>query len=234
MLDKISPSILGVKDVRHLLDKLDKLKTKRLVIGEMHVDIMDGKFVKNKFEPSITLMLELGSRGYIPEVHLMVEEETLETEIIKAIRLGSKKIWIHVELENAERYLNIVNNLNNQEQNKSVAIGLAINPDTDIEEIEYFKDKIDSVLLMSVFPGRSGQKFLNRSYKRIKELRKIIGENIEIVVDGGINRWNIKKVLKVGANKVVLGHYLTGNMFTLKGKLKWIKRSVMKMKNKEQ
>lgn len=232
MLSKISPSILGAKDVKVFLDKLEILKNKKIEVNDIHIDVMDGVFVKNQRSLNQTIMIDLLNRGYNTEVHLMVDEETLENEIMKSIRYGAKKIWIHVELEDSERYLNIINALNNKNGEKTVEIGLSINPDTSIEKLLLLKNKVDSILVMSVIPGKGGQKFLNSTYKKIRKIRKEIPD-VEIVVDGGINKKNVKKVFKCGADKVVLGHYLTANTRSLKRKLKWLKRNIKKCYGKQ-
>ncbi len=225
MLEKISPSILGVKDFETFLNKLDELKEKGNVVRDIHFDVMDGEFVNSKRDLHTSLMIDLLERGYSPEVHLMVSER-LEDEIMKAIKYGAKKIWIHSELEEVERYLNIVNGLNKKDEFDYVSIGLAINPDTGIDNIVILKDKIDSVLVMSVNPGKGGQKYIESSYEKIKRLRETL-ENVEIVVDGGINGSNIKKVFKSGADKVVMGHYLTENVKHMENKLMWIKKHIL-------
>lgn len=226
MLNKISISLLGVKDTKSFLDKLVNLRGKDLDIRDIHVDVMDGEFVKSKNVLHTAVMIDLVVRGYSPEVHLMVGDN-LEAEIEKAIEYEAKKIWIHVELEDAERYLNIVKKLDEKDELAEVSIGLAINPETSIQKVVMLKDKIDSVLVMSVHPGKGGQKFIKKTYSKIKELRESLGD-VEIVVDGGINRWNINKVFKSGADKVVLGHYLTGNLGSLKRRLNWIKKHTVK------
>lgn len=226
MLEKISVSILGVKDSESFLGELDSLKEKDLGIGAIHVDVMDGEFVENIAPMHTGLMEEFADRGYELEVHLMVGEKSLENEIIKAIKYEAKKIWIHVEIEDAEKYINIINGINRKAEFEYISIGLAINPDTPIQNVAILKDKIDSVLVMSVFPGKGGQKYIEGSYEKIKSIRELLGD-IEIVVDGGINEKNIKKVLESGADKVVMGHALTGNIKHMKKKLLWIKKHIV-------
>jgi len=226
MLEKITMSILGVKDLEPFLSELDSLKEKDLEIGAIHIDVMDGEFVENKALMHTGLMEKLAEGGYRLEVHLMVGKKSLEEEMIKAIKYGADKIWIHVEVEDAEKYINIVNGINRKAEFKYISIGLAINPDTPIQNVAILKDKIDSVLVMSVFPGKGGQKYIESSYEKIKSIRGLLGD-IEIVVDGGINEKNIKKVLESGADKVVMGHALTSNINHMDKKLMWIKKHIV-------
>lgn len=220
MLNRISPSMLGVKDFKRFFDKLDILKEKDLVVETIHIDVMDGEFVNNKLEMHTASMIELGLRGYKPEVHLMVDDDNLDVEIEKAIEYEATKIWIHAEIEDVERYLNIIRKLDEKDDLAQISVGLAINPDTPIDKVVLLKEKIYSVLVMSVHPGKGGQKFITKTYDKIRLLREALG-NIEIVVDGGINKSNINKVIESGADRVVIGKYLTGNLYYLKGRLNW-------------
>lgn len=226
MLNRISPSILGVKDFKLFLNKLDSLKEKDLEVETIHIDVMDGEFVKNKNDMHTGFMIELGVRGYKPEVHLMVDDENLEKEIEKAIEYEATKIWIHVEVEDAEIYLNVIRKLDEKDDEAKVSIGLVINPDTDIDKVVLLKDKIGSVLVMSVYPGKGGQKFITKTYDKIKRLRAALGD-IEIVVDGGINKSNVNKVIQAGADRVIIGKYLTGSLFHLKGRLNWFAKNTI-------
>ena len=226
-VSKVSPSLLSVKDVKLFLDKLDSLKEKDLSVETIHIDVMDGEFVSETRILHTALMIELEERGYLTEVHLMVKGEKLESQIDEAVRYNASKIWIHVELEDAERYLNIFRNLETNDAAAKFSMGLAINPETDIDKLVLLKDKIDSILVMSVHPGKGGQKLISKSFTKIKKIREAVGDNIEIVVDGGINRWNIQKIFKCGASKVVVGKYLCKNLGRMKSKLAWIKKHIV-------
>ena len=95
-------------------------------------------------------------------------------------------------------------------KNKNIKVGLAINPDTDVEVIEPFLDKIDLVLVMSVVPGKGGQSFIESSLDKIRKIRNL-NKNIVISVDGGINNTNIEKIKEAGASMCVVGSYITNN-----------------------
>ena len=91
----------------------------------------------------------------------------------------------------------------------------ASNPNTNINELTPFLDKIDLVLVMSVIPGKCGQSFIESSIDKIKQIRKL-NSNIIISVDGGINNTNIQKIKEAGASMCVVGSYITNNDELLK------------------
>ena len=115
---------------------------------------------------------------------------------------GADIITIHPEAtDNLIESINLIRKLNKK-------IGVSLNPDTKLSVIENILDKIDLVLIMSVFPGFGGQKFMPEVVEKIKNLKKIKEEkkfNFDIEVDGGINFENNKIVIEAGANILVSG-----------------------------
>jgi len=194
---QISPSILSAN-----FSQLGS-EIKRLEDGGadmIHVDVMDGHFVPNlTIGPPVIKAL----RNYtkLPfDVHLMI------TPVHKYIKdyanAGADIITIHPEATD-----NLVNSVNHIKELKK-KIGISLNPDTEINIISHLLDQIDLVLIMSVFPGFGGQKFIPNVLDKIKELKKIKDEknlNFDIEVDGGINFDNSKLVIEAGANILVSG-----------------------------
>ena len=89
-----------------------------------------------------------------------------------------------------------------------VRVGISLNPGTSLSSLEYLLDEVDMILLMTVNPGFGGQKYIESSTRKIRELREMLVRNnkdIDIEVDGGITRDNIRTVLDAGANVVVMG-----------------------------
>ncbi|SVC93445.1 uncharacterized protein METZ01_LOCUS346299, partial [marine metagenome] len=134
------------------------------------------------------------------DVHLMI------TPVHKYIKdyanAGADIITIHPEATD-----NLVNSINHIKELKK-KVGVSLNPDTEIDVIINLLDQIDLVLIMSVFPGFGGQKFIPEVVKKIEELNKIKMEKnlkYDIEVDGGINFSNSKIVLNAGANILVSG-----------------------------
>ena len=194
---KISPSILSA-DFSKLGEEIQNLEKAEADL--IHIDVMDGHFV-----PNITIGPEVISklRKYtsLPfDVHLMISP--VDNFIKNFADAGADIITIHPEAtENLSESINHIKKLNKK-------VGLSLNPDTDIKKIINYLNQIDIVLIMSVFPGFGGQKFIPEIVTKIKELDKIKKENnliFDIEVDGGINFSNYKIVLEAGANILVSG-----------------------------
>ena len=194
---KISPSILSA-DFSRLREEI-----KRLEMGGadmIHVDVMDGHFVPNLTigPPIIKTLRNCSALPF--DVHLMI------TPVHKYIKdyadAGADIITIHPEAtNNLESSINLIKKLNKK-------IGLSLNPDTPIKIIEKFLSSIDLVLVMSVYPGFGGQKFIPDVVDKIKELKSIKEKSnlkFDIEVDGGIDFKNSKLVVEAGANILVSG-----------------------------
>jgi len=180
---KISVSFLSSKDVIN-----DLLYLEATDVDFIHVDVMDGKFVKNKNLP----FRILDRMSYVLkkrlDVHLMVKEPKKYIE--KYATLNSEYITIHVELpkEKIEESIELI-------KSYGIKCGLAVNPDTDLNLLKDYLNEIDMILIMSVMPGYGGQEFIKETINRIEELKKMIGKKkIVINVDGGINDKTVKNV----------------------------------------
>lgn len=185
---KIAGSFLKVQD------DIKKIKELEKYTDQIHFDIMDGIFTENK-----TNIKEINIKKDI-DIHLMVID--VKKYVDKVLKFNPKYITFHLEIDN------IIENINYIKE-KNIKVGLAINPETDIEKIYKYLDKIDLVLLMSVKPGKGGQKFIDITEKlnKIYNYRKENNLSFIIEVDGGINNETIKKVKK--ADIVVCGSYIT-------------------------
>ncbi len=169
----------------------------------IHWDIMDGNFV-----PSITFGAgivaahrELTNLPFY--VHLMVENP--EHHLQNFADAGADTIIIHPEsCKHLHRNLSMILDLGKK-------AGVALNPSTNIECIQYCVDLLSMVLVMTVNPGASGQKFIDSQLKKIKQLREMLPSSVEICVDGGINPETITKCIKNGADSAVSGAYIFQN-----------------------
>ena len=194
---KISPSILSA-DFSQLGKEIKKLEEGGADL--IHVDVMDGHFVPNlTIGPPVIRALRKYTK--LPfDVHLMISP--VHKYIKDFANAGSDIITIHPEAtKDLKKSIMHIKELNKK-------VGVSLNPNTEINVIESQLNNIDLVLIMSVFPGFGGQKFIPEIIDKIKKLKKIKEEknyNFEIEVDGGINFSNYKEVLSAGANILVSG-----------------------------
>jgi len=194
---QISPSILSA-DFSQLGNEIKRLEEGGADL--IHVDVMDGHFVPNLTigPPVIKALRKYSTLPF--DVHLMISP--VHKYIKDYAEAGADIITIHPETtDNLDSSVNLIKKLNKK-------IGLSLNPDTQIDVIKKFLPSIDLVLIMSVYPGFGGQKFIPEVIDKIKELKNIKEkQNIkfDIEVDGGIDFDNAKLVVKAGANILVSG-----------------------------
>ncbi len=162
-----------------------------------HVDVMDGTFVPNLgIGLDMTASLRKHSDKFF-DVHLMIVQP--ERYIERFIKAGADGVSFHIEAtEKAEECIRMIRSAGKR-------VGIAINPDTPIDRIKPYLDKIDMALLMTVFPGYGGQKYITDVNEKIRALRAIVGEDFDIQVDGGVNASTIAMAKEAGANVFVAG-----------------------------
>ena len=194
---QISPSILSA-DFSQLSNEIKKLEEGGADL--IHVDVMDGHFVPNlTIGPPVIKALRKYTK--LPfDVHLMISP--VNKFIKNFADAGSDIITIHPEAtKDLKESINLIKELDKK-------VGVSLNPNTEINIIESQLNNIDLVLIMSVFPGFGGQKFIAETIKKIKDLKEIKDKNnysFDIEVDGGINFSNSKEVINAGANILVSG-----------------------------
>lgn len=199
---EVSTSILNVREGEESATffELEAAKT-----DYFHIDVMDGKFVeKDTYKKMFEYASYIKRISNLPlDVHLMVEnvDEALED----FLSLEPNIITFH--LEACKEKEDIMKKIKYIKDN-NCKVGIAIKPNTKIEEIYEFLPYIHMCLIMTVEPGKGGQTFLSEMLKKIEELKKYLEkENIEIdiEVDGGINLKTAPKVKEAGANILVAG-----------------------------
>jgi len=194
---QISPSILSA-DFSQLGVEIKKLEEGGADM--IHVDVMDGHFVPNLTigPPVIKALRKKCNLKF--DVHLMISP--VHKYIQSYADAGADIITIHPEAtDNLEASILRIRELNKK-------VGVSLNPESKIDLITNFIDKIDLILIMSVNPGFGGQKFMPEVLEKIKELKKIQNEknlDFDIEIDGGINFDNCKDAIDAGANILVSG-----------------------------
>lgn len=197
---KISTSILSVKDnLKSAIDILNNTNT-----DYIHLDIMDGMFVQNSTWHVSDLINILQDNHKPLDIHLMVNDVKGYIDEFKI--LNPTYITFHLEaIDNINEMINYLKSL-------GIKVGIAIKPNTQVEEIYKYLPFIDMVLVMSVNPGMGGQQFMLPSIDKVnnlKEYRMNNNLNYLINVDGGINNNTIKLVRN--ADIAVSGSYITNN-----------------------
>ena len=204
-MSDVSVSILSVdkENATHIFYNLETARPEYF-----HIDVMDGKFVKNN---NLELMKDYATTishiSNIPlDVHLMVEN--VEEIMDEYMDLLPDRITFHIEaISDSERIFNIIDEL----KSNGIKIGIAIKPNTKIEEIKPYLNYIHQVLVMTVEPGKGGQKLIPETLEKIKELRSFVDDNgidIDIEADGGINKETAEEVRNAGTDVLVSGAFI--------------------------
>tara|TARA_B100001248_G_scaffold118555_1_gene88637 strand:- start:12301 stop:12960 length:660 start_codon:yes stop_codon:yes gene_type:complete len=194
---QISPSILSA-DFSQLAAEIKRLEEGGADM--IHVDVMDGHFVPNlTIGPPVIKALRKHCKLMF-DVHLMISP--VHKYIKDYSDSGADIITFHPEAtENMKDTISLIKSLNKK-------VGVSLNPDSEINKISNYLNDIDLVLVMSVFPGFGGQKFIPEVLNKIKILKELKDKNnykFDIEVDGGVNFSNSKDILKAGANILVSG-----------------------------
>lgn len=171
----------------------------------VHIDVMDGIFV-----PNITFGFKMikdirPHTDLVFDTHLMIDKPSRYVE--RFVNAGSQYVTFHLEAES-----DIVGTIS-LIKGAGCKCGLAINPDTDVDKLIPYIDKLDMVLIMTVFPGFGGQKFIDGSLERIaraKALVKRYGPQALVEVDGGVTVDNAAAVIAAGADVLVAGSAVFG------------------------
>lgn len=199
---KISTSILGVNEENSIKTFYDLEVAKT---DYYHIDVMDGKFVEQNTEKKMyTFTNEIKQMTSLPlDVHLMVEN--IKENIDRYLAFEPEIITFHLEVckdkEEVKKHIKYL-------QENGIKCGISIKPQTKVEDIYEFLPYMYLCLIMTVEPGKGGQKLIPETVEKVKQLKKYIEENkldTFIEVDGGINQETADKVKSAGADILVAG-----------------------------
>jgi ribulose-phosphate 3-epimerase len=192
---KIAPSILSA-DFAALGEDIARVEAAGADL--LHVDVMDGRFVPNlTIGPVVVAAIKKRTRLPL-DVHLMIVEP--ERYLADFARAGADLLTVHAEAcPHLDRTLTQIREL-------GARAGVALNPATPPEVLEYVLDDLDLVLVMSVNPGFGGQKFIPEAYRKIRRLRTMLGTRaVEVSVDGGVKLEHARPLAAEGASVLVAG-----------------------------
>ena len=195
---KVIPTIFAL-DKKSFDIKLEKLKFAQII----HIDFMDGKFVSNKSVELNDIEIISDYKNIEFELHLMAYEP--EQYIGKIKRLGIKRVLI--QFEAFETDTELIYSLECF-KDKEIEVFLVINPGTELEDVYSYFDDVKGIMLMSVWPGKEGQKFIENTLNRIKEVKNKYPK-YTVQIDGGINDENASKIINSGADILSIGSYIS-------------------------
>ena len=164
----------------------------------LHLDVMDGVFVPN-ITFGMPMVKALKTRNILPlDVHLMITKP--EKYVSQFCDCGADIVTFHPDAsDDVAGALKII-------KDKGVKCGLVLNPDKPLELVIPYLDDIDVLLIMSVYAGFGGQKFIPESLDKLKQAKKLIeGKNVLLEVDGGVDETNAKDILACGVDIMVAG-----------------------------
>jgi ribulose-phosphate 3-epimerase len=196
---EVAPSILSA-DFARLADEIAVIESADVKM--VHLDVMDGHFVPNiTIGPPVIAKLREHSRLAF-DSHLMISEPDKYIEAFA--KAGVNNITFHIEVtEDPLRMIDRIRKL-------GCTAGITLNPETPVESIEKVAPQCDMVLVMTVHPGFGGQEFMDEAARKVIRVREVVGPDVRIEVDGGIDSETTPIVVSYGADTLVAGSAIFG------------------------
>jgi ribulose-phosphate 3-epimerase len=196
---RIAPSVLSA-DFARLKDEIQRIEAAGAEI--LHLDVMDGHFVPNiSFGVPVIEKLRPISKLFF-DTHLMITDPVKYAEPFA--KAGSDLLTFHIEV--APDPMAVADHV----RSVGVRVGVTLNPGTPVSALRPVIGAVDLVLVMSVWPGFGGQKFIESSLDKLRELRTLLRADQRLEIDGGIGRPTIKSVVRAGADTLVAGSAIFG------------------------
>ena len=192
---EVVPSILS-SDFAELANEITEIESAHVKM--VHLDVMDGHFVPNiTIGPPVVSKLRQHS-SLVFDCHLMISEPAKYIE--RFAEAGANHITFHIEVtDEPEAIIERLREL-------GCTAGICLNPETEVESIEGVAKLCDMVLVMTVHPGFGAQEFMPEAAKKVVKVRELVGPDIRVEVDGGIDAETAPEVVSYGADTLVAGH----------------------------
>jgi ribulose-phosphate 3-epimerase len=192
---EVAPSILSA-DFARLADEIAEIESAG--VNMVHLDVMDGNFVPNiTIGPPVIAKLRKVSK-LVFDAHLMIADPAKYAKAF--VDAGANHITFHIEA--ADKLEKLVDQLHEF----GCTAGVCLNPETPVEALEKIAPLCDMVLVMTVHPGLGAQKFMPEAAKKIVQIREMVGPEIRVEVDGGIDPQSTPIVVSYGADTIVAGN----------------------------